>query len=262
MGYSQDIFSKIVKVALRDTGNKLLLDNNDSTSLVLPVKKLNDNKYQLSFENEISIEPGNLVNNINNSFEVASIFRDYVVEVINCSTKEVEYSYQIKSSKDGNIIPCLGRNLPLNCYKIMVVFTNKKQSKNSFITYIILAIVFIGFIFLLLKIKKINVKKLAKGTEYMIFGNYKFYENQNKIIINHLEIKLTPKESQILKILIQNQNIIVKREQLIKEVWEDNGIIVGRSLDAFISKIRKKFDTDNSINIINIHGVGYKFEVK
>ncbi|MBQ4822890.1 helix-turn-helix domain-containing protein [Aquimarina sp. MMG016] len=62
-------------------------------------------------------------------------------------------------------------------------------------------------------------------------------------------------------IFSQNQNQIVKRDQLIKEVWEDNGVFVGRSLDAFISRIRKKFNNDRSINIVNVHGVGYKLEV-
>jgi hypothetical protein len=261
MSHSQDTFSKIVKVALRDSGNKLLLHSNDSTSLVLPVIKFDKNKYELSFEKEISIEPDSLVNSILRSFEIANISRNYIVEVINCSTKEVVYSYQIKGNKEEDIIPCLGRNLPLNCYKIAVVFTHKKQAAFSFIGYIILATLIIGFFLFLVKNKKTKAKNPAKDIDYTIFGNYKFYEDQNKIIIDGLELKLTTKESQILKIFIQNQNVIIKREQLIKEVWEDNGVVVGRSLDAFISKIRKKFENDSSINIINIHGVGYKLEV-
>jgi DNA-binding response OmpR family regulator len=117
------------------------------------------------------------------------------------------------------------------------------------------------WLYFLRKIKKTTTKNSAKHAGYLIFGTYKFYENQNKIVRNNLEFKLTLKESQILKIFIQNQNVIIKREQLIKEVWEDNGVIVGRSLDAFISKIRKRFENDSSINIVNIHGVGYKLEV-
>lgn len=261
VSYSQSVFSKTVKVALRDSGNKLLLYVDNSTSLVLPVLKLDEDKYELSFENEISIIPDSLVNSINKSFKIANISRNYIVEVINCSTKEVEYSFQIKGNKEEDIIPCLGRNLSVNCYKIVVEFTSKKQATNFFIGYIILSIVLIALILLLIKTRKTKAINLIKTENYIIFGKYKFYVDQNKIIIDDLEIKLTTKESQILKIFIQNQNVTIKREQLIKEVWEDNGIVVGRSLDAFISKIRKKFEHDSSINIVNIHGVGYKLEV-
>ena len=75
------------------------------------------------------------------------------------------------------------------------------------------------------------------------------------------EIKLSSKECELLKIFCENKNNIVKRELLIKEVWENNGVVVGRSLDTFISKLRKKLEGDSSVNLINIHGVGYKLEI-
>ena len=56
-------------------------------------------------------------------------------------------------------------------------------------------------------------------------------------------------------------NQIIKREELTKKVWEDNGVFVGRSLDTYISKLRKKLQDDDSIQLINIHGIGYKLEV-
>ena len=51
-------------------------------------------------------------------------------------------------------------------------------------------------------------------------------------------------------------------EKINKKVWEDNGVFVGRSLDTYISKLRKKLQDDDRIKITNIHGVGYKFEIK
>ena len=85
--------------------------------------------------------------------------------------------------------------------------------------------------------------------------------NQNKLIKEAIEIKLSAKECELMAILSVNQNQVVKREVLVKEIWEDRGVFVDRSLDTFISKLRKKFKDDASINIINIHGVGYKLEV-
>lgn len=258
IGFSQENFSKTVKLALRDAGNKLLLYHNDSTSLVLPIVKLDENKYVLAFESELTIEPDSLVNTVTKSLETANLPGNYIVEVIDCNTEEVVYSFGIKGNKEENIIPCIGRNLPLNCYKIEVVFTRKNPFAITYTGFIILFIVLIVLACFFIINKKNNAKK---DNNYILLGNYKFYQGQNKLVKERLVIKLTPKESHIMKILSENQNEIVKREQLIKEVWEDNGVIVGRSLDAFVSKIRKKFENDSSINIVNIHGVGYKLEV-
>jgi DNA-binding response OmpR family regulator len=75
------------------------------------------------------------------------------------------------------------------------------------------------------------------------------------------EITLSKKECELLEILVENKNKVVKREVLTKKVWEDNGVFVGRSLDTYISKLRKKLIVDDSIQLINIHGIGYKLEV-
>lgn len=65
----------------------------------------------------------------------------------------------------------------------------------------------------------------------------------------------------MLEIFVANPNQIIKREELTKKVWEDHGVFVSRSLDTYISKLRKKLKDDSSIQLINIHGVGYKLEV-
>ena len=64
-----------------------------------------------------------------------------------------------------------------------------------------------------------------------------------------------------MAIFVANPNQIIKRDELTKRVWEDNGVIVGRSLDTYISKLRKKLKDDDTIKLINVHGVGYKLEI-
>ena len=72
-------------------------------------------------------------------------------------------------------------------------------------------------------------------------------------------IELTENENKLLQILWKNQNQLIDREQLLKEIWEDQGsIVVSRSLDVLVSKLRKKIKDDPSIKISNIHGKGYK----
>ncbi|MGB1041616.1 MAG: helix-turn-helix domain-containing protein, partial [Flavobacteriales bacterium] len=62
-------------------------------------------------------------------------------------------------------------------------------------------------------------------------------------------------------IFAESPNQIVKREELTKRVWEDNGVFVGRSLDTYVSKLRKKLNSDESIKLTNVHGIGYKLEI-
>jgi len=256
-------FSETVKIALRDAGHKLLLSNNDSTSLILPVIEFDKNRYKLSFENKLSIVPDSLVKTLSKSLKDSNLIENYIVEVINCRDKEVSYSYQVAKNIESNIIPCLGRNLPLDCYLINVHFINDESYLKSFKNYSLLSMVVIGFVAigLFYRKKEKKIDSTNNNLSYSSIGNYKFYKDQNKLVKDNIIIKLTSKECELIKIFSENQNQIVKRDLLIKEVWEDNGVFVGRSLDAFISKIRKKFENDNSVNIINVHGVGYKLEV-
>ena len=258
----QNHFSETVKVALRDAGHTLLLANNDSTSLILPITKINENKYELAFQNKLSITPDSLVVAISNSLKAVNLPKQYIVEVINCNSDEVFYSFQIKGATESDIVPCSGRNLPTDCYTIQILFfENNPKLANKI--YAALLILFIGLsIFGFFYLRKRNTKTNPEGAIlYSKIGDYKFYKDQNKLIKEAIVIKLSAKECELMAILSANQNQVVKRDTLVKEIWEDHGVFVDRSLDTFISKLRKKFKDDPSINIVNVHGVGYKLEV-
>ena len=259
----KDNFSERVKIALRDSGNKLLLSNNDSTSLILPIIEVDKFRFELSFENQLSIMPDSLVSIIGRSLETSNLHNSYIVEVINLDSGEVSYSYEIKKDIEKNIIPCIGRNLPMDDYQIKILFTEQQSlillDKNYSILSLI-AIGFLGFGFLYWKKEKISgsdeeIPRISK------IGSYEFYKEQNKLVRGNTTIELSTKECELISIFAEKPNQIIKRDLLIKEVWEDNGVFVGRSLDTFISKIRKKFQDDDSINILTVHGVGYKLEV-
>ncbi|WP_420321015.1 winged helix-turn-helix domain-containing protein [Flagellimonas sp.] len=266
-GYStnenDETLSKLVKVALRNTGNSLLLQSKDSTSLVLPVTESPKNNFHLSFQTELIITPDSLVKAINKNFTALNLPNDYLVEVINCSNKEVSYSYSVSNNEEKNIIPCLGRNLPLRCYSINVSFNQNTALMGLGFGAPWYALVLLGIMgaTLLYFSKKKQITKISDSFSFISIGDYKFYKDQNELVKNDLNIKLTSKESELLQIFCNNPNQVVKRDFLLKEVWEDKGVFVGRSLDTFISKLRKKFKGDNHINIINVHGVGYKLEV-
>ncbi|WP_299123075.1 winged helix-turn-helix domain-containing protein [uncultured Winogradskyella sp.] len=258
-----DDFSERTKIALRAVGNKLLLSNQDSTSLILPVLELEANKYQITFNNTLSFEPSNLVSIIQESIKASRLSEYYRVEVLQCSDREVAYSYQMSAEEESTIVPCGGRYLPEACYIIELKFINKAETtsvKDAIIKTIILLIL-ISIAFLLknkvTKSKKVNLKNGASEK----LGSFYFYPEQNKLVKEAQEIALSKKECELLALFVANPNQIIKRDELTKRVWEDNGVFVGRSLDTYISKLRKKLKSDTSIKLTNVHGVGYKLEV-
>jgi DNA-binding response OmpR family regulator len=105
--------------------------------------------------------------------------------------------------------------------------------------------------------------RLELVTEEMTYaiGAYR-YDVENQVLnINQSHKTLTKKEAQILKILFKHKNQVISREIILKGVWGQDDYFVGRSLDVFITKLRKYFAEDERIVISNLHGVGFKFEV-
>jgi DNA-binding response OmpR family regulator len=88
-----------------------------------------------------------------------------------------------------------------------------------------------------------------------------FHAETRKLIINGKTIDLTKTETRVLRIFALTPNEAIERNRLQKEIWEDEGVIVGRSLDMFISKLRKKLEPDPTIKIAVIRGKGYKLEI-
>lgn len=86
-------------------------------------------------------------------------------------------------------------------------------------------------------------------------------ENFKLIYPNGEEKKLTKKETKILRLLVQNINKVLTRDIVLNAVWGQDDYFVGRSLDVFITKLRKYLKPDESVSINNIHGVGFKLEV-
>ncbi len=92
-------------------------------------------------------------------------------------------------------------------------------------------------------------------------GIYTFdYTNQQ--LIRGDEVRtLTKREAEVLRLLCQNKNELVRREVALQSIWGENDYFKGRSMDVYITKLRKYIKGDPSINIINVHGTGFKIEV-
>ena len=118
----------------------------------------------------------------------------------------------------------------------------------------------VGFIFL----RSVKPRRALSKEEYnkiFTFGSVVFDAQKRQLLINKKIIDLTGTETRLLLIFALSPNETIERSRLQKEIWEDEGVIVGRSLDMFISKLRKKLELDPNINIVVIRSKGYKLEV-
>jgi len=96
----------------------------------------------------------------------------------------------------------------------------------------------------------------------MQVGMFSFNANERTLIAENLSDKLTSKESQLLKLLAQNKNEVLEREFALKAIWGDDSYFNSRSMDVYITKLRKYLRPDTNLEIINVHGKGFKLIVK
>lgn len=251
------------EIVLREIGHKLLNSSKDSTSKVLPIKRLSANEFQIRFENKFLFSPDSLSAIVQKNMKKSTFPREYSVNVFKCSSEEVVYGFLITLNDKETIIPCIGRSMPSDCYTITIrvnpteaIFFNTKILVFAFLLLVLS--VLLWTIFKRKKEKLIHQRESIKNIQ---IGNYFFYYEQHYVKYKDVKILLTSKESKLLYIFFTSPNEIIDRNILQKEVWENEGVIVTRSLDMFISKLRKKLNKDPLISIVNTHGIGYKLEI-
>ena len=117
---------------------------------------------------------------------------------------------------------------------------------------------------LLLKIEiflKRSQKNVSIEKNNYNIGKYQF-DNKNFLVFNNLEkISLTQREAELLQLFLDNKNVVLKREEILKSLWGDDDYFMGRSLDVFISRLRKILSNEKGIAIENLHGIGFRFSI-
>lgn len=119
---------------------------------------------------------------------------------------------------------------------------------------------------LLLRIKAILKRTHAHlvpdqfQNEYKV-GLYSFDTEQRTLHFNGDDRQLTHKESELLKLLCNSQGMVVRRSDALKKIWGDDNYFNGRSMDVFVTRLRKYLKDDESVEIINVHGMGFKLLV-
>lgn len=261
------------KVTMRQIGHEVLKCLGDDTSRVLPIEK-NENHYKISFENDLGFDPDDIIWTIDRIVKETQMSSHYFVEIEQCDTKQLVHSFEMSPTISADQIACTGRVLPLDCYSLLITMVdhlhtnadpaapdshNKKSLGLLSLAFAILSLVIFG---IYIKYKKRNSISEAlspeTGSELLLIGSSYFDQHNRVLSFNGSKTELSHKETELLILLHQHKNTTVKRDEILQKVWGDTGNYIGRTLDVFISKLRKKLEPDSRLKIVNIRGVGYK----
>ena len=90
-------------------------------------------------------------------------------------------------------------------------------------------------------------------------GSIQFDKKRQLLVINGEERKITTREAELLQMLLEKKNDVLERGYALKKIWGDDSYYNARNMDVYITKLRKYFKSEPSIQIINVHGIGFKF---
>jgi DNA-binding winged helix-turn-helix (wHTH) protein len=261
-------FEEKANLALRRTGHHLLLAGGDSTSRIPAVKKLNADTYviQLNKPFDYSLLPSLL----QESFDLHGIKNNYDVAVMDCKTNELQLGYNFLDYSKTKEVACVGREQIMSCYNVKVTFSlPENQPKSNPVWWTLgLSLAFIGVSYALWRKKSVPAPTIEAPAEQPVekttrlhFGESSMDVENQLLYSANTQHNLTFREAKLLHLFIKHQNQVLDRDFILKSVWEDEGVTVGRSVDVFVSRLRKLLQEDSSLKIAAVHGVGYRLEV-
>jgi hypothetical protein len=259
-----------INLALRRTADQLLRAVGDTSTRILPVEQTNERTWRV-FVNQ-SFEYKYLAPILQASLDQYEIKQPYQVTVRECETSVIDLGYHQKDLLKDSIIPCGTRVMPEGCHYIEVTFTGPKSVKsfwagnNKFI-FALIFLLLIGGVITWWQLNRRRAKTLdttlnGHEAKWIPFGQSSLHVSSPILNSGGIRHQLTYREAKLLRLFATHPGELLERDQILQQVWEDEGVQVTRSVDVFISRLRKKLVADPSIGIVAVHGVGYKLELK
>lgn len=256
------LFVQSVNLALRQTADRLLDLAGNSTATIPPVKQISENEYLLLLQSNFDYD--SLPGFLQAAFSQYGIADNYYVTVTGCDAFDLILGYAKEDLQSGEQ-PCGGREQIAACYNISVLFPDKLEQTaipSGLWASGILALgllLFSGFYFY--KHRPAEMSGASDPAAFIQFGNSRFDQANLSLHTGNQQQNLTFREAKLLHFFLQNKNQVLPREAILAAVWEDEGIIVGRSLDVFVSRLRKILQADAAVTIATVHGLGYRLVV-
>ena len=265
-----------INLALRQAAHRLLSLEGDSTRRIAPVRQVAGNEFLLRLESNFDYD--SLPAFLHSALAGYGIGEDYTVAVKSCEDENLlVLGYTLRDFTEKNEVPCGGREQGLHCYNVSVTFPERPAGTSQAggwrrmlpVGGILLSLGYVAFaLFGVVKNKPPEAKAEvateampAASGEVLHFGNSTFDAANQVVKIGKTQQMLTFREAKLLYVFCKNINQLLDRNVLLEEVWGDEGVIVGRSLDVFVSRLRKILKADETVKIANVHSVGYRLEI-
>lgn len=259
----EDPLRNRVNLALRQVGHHVLLALGDSTSQIAPIQYDGESGFTLPLKRSFDYDL--LPTLLEQAFADYHIVDPYELMVISCGQGVPLLGFN-KYAVSQQSIPCLGRDQPLGCTNIFVQFEEEEdyfRVPKSALTWLLFPLL-LGFVlFVVVKKRPIQgeEQEVFPDSDYLSLGQFRYEPQNQRLIKGEDHIELTFRENKLLHLLTSQPNTVLERAHILSVVWEDEGVIVGRSLDVFISRLRKLLKSDPTVQIKTIHGVGYRLEL-
>lgn len=275
-------FSERVNLALRQTAHRLLAIEGDNTSRIPPVQQPESLTWLIRLEQNFNYDSLPVV--LHNAFVQHHVEGDYFVAVLDCENDDLMLGYTASILTANTEVACQGREKIPGCSNLRVSFLDPAATSFPESTWGLFAIIcFAMLVYPAYSLYKFLGKKrlpektpqtgrdvfpetafhneAVNGKAGLLVGRSSLYMENQKLVSNGIEKDLTYREAKLLHLFSRHANQLLERDLILKSVWEDEGIIVGRSVDVFVSRLRKLLKDDDSVRIVNVHGVGYRLEV-
>ncbi|MBK6544452.1 MAG: winged helix-turn-helix domain-containing protein [Saprospiraceae bacterium] len=283
---STDISSEKINLALRRTADGLLRQSGDSTSRIPAIEQVSKLIWRVRLDQPFNYEQLPAI--LQSSLDLHGILQAYNVTIRKCVDATIDLGYhqfdflqqkakldnKIKtndslsllsnSNKNEILVPCVGRDMPEGCHYIEISFL-ENELKNSFwstksLILLFILVGFAGYWFLIKQKSMYLLNDDSREPEWLEFGNSRLDVPGQILLCSGIRQTLTFRETKLLKLLVTSPDRLLERDFIIQQVWADEGVLVGRSVDVFVSRLRKKLSADVSIGIVAVHGVGYRLE--
>ena len=260
-----------VNLALREITDRLLKQNKDLYSPIPPIRKEGPASFLILIEGHVNY--AKLKSTIDSVLNRHQIRPDYRVSLLECQSGEITLGFLARAEEATADVPCQAREQNGTCYNVRLtllapmIAANPPVSPgpNGKMPWLLLGL-FLGFPIIWWQLHKGGTTQTDDSADNKGWQQKTkqtaFHPVNQSLQINQQTLSLTYREAKLLNHFFEQPNLVLERESILQAVWEDEGVIVGRSLDVFVSRLRKKIKEDPDLNIINVHGVGYRLEVQ
>jgi DNA-binding response OmpR family regulator len=252
-----------VNLALRRTADGLLRQSGDSTSRIPAIEQIEVGVWRVRLEKPFQYDQ--LPALLQASLAQYNIQQPYEVAVRRCSDATIDLGYHKMDVDSNDNVPCGGRDMPEGCHFIDITFLKTTEQKPFWAGKSWILLLLTGGLAgygISRRRKAIPVTPVvADGTSWLEFGHSRLDVAGQVLICGGVRQTLTFRETKLLRLFASSPDKLLEREFILQQVWADEGVLVGRSVDVFVSRLRKKLAPDNSVGIVAVHGVGYRLEV-